>query len=134
MSKPRYGWWSFARRMIELYPGRVQLLRDMQSAAVTVNYQKTPGHGEASRTTERLALVSLGEGPDREMRAVRAAIEETEARIDGKLRMELVRLYYWDGKRRLDAAARRCHISERTAQRWNGDFVRAVARYYGLSL
>lgn len=133
MSKPRYKWWSYVQWMIRLYPGRVELLRDMQSASVTANYSKAPGHGDASRTTERLAMASLGD-VDREVDAVRAAIEDTEARADGKLRMKLIRLYYWDRIGRIDAAARRCYISERTAIKWNGEFVRTVARHFGLPL
>lgn len=133
MSKPRYKWWSYVQWMIRLYPGRVQLLRDMQSATITAKYSAAPRSGGASRTTERLAMASLGD-VDREVEAVRGAIEETEARKDGKLRMKLIRLYYWDRIGRIDAVARRCHISEATARRWHGEFVRAVAMCFGLPM
>lgn len=133
MSSPRYKWWSYVQSMIRLYPSRLEQLRDMQTAAVTAKYSAEPRSGGASRTTERLALASLG-GIDREVEAVRKAIEETEKLPDGKTRLKLIRLYYWRGVRRIDAAASRCHVSEATAKRWNGTFIRTVARYFGLPM
>lgn len=63
---------------------------------------------------------------------MRRALERTAALPDGKLRLRLVRMVYWDRKYTLYAAARVLHISTRTAQRWNSKLVRLTAFNRGL--
>ena len=68
----------------------------------------------------------------RELEAVRAAICHIEGLHSGKERMELVKLYYWKRSHTLFGAAAAVHVSERTALRWNREFVIQVAKNFGL--
>ena len=68
----------------------------------------------------------------RELEAVRAAIRYIEGLHSGKERMELVKLYYWNRSHTLFGAANAIHVSEKTALRWNRDFVMQVAENFGL--
>lgn len=67
-----------------------------------------------------------------ELLAVKRAIDKTLTRRDGTDRLWLVNLVFWQRSCNLVGAARRLHISEVTAQRWHGAFIRAVAEEYGL--
>ena len=99
MSKPRYIWWTYVRRMVEKYPARVR--------AGPVQADGLDG------------LVN------REVEAVRAAIEETD-----DLTMNLIAAYYWRGPKGLEAAAAACYISERNAIYRHGRFIRRVAEKF----
>ena len=64
--------------------------------------------------------------------AVESAISETLSRVDGPLRMRLIKLKYWSKPRStLKEAALVLFISERTAWRYHGDFIRLVAKHMG---
>lgn len=143
MSKPRYWWWSAVRLAIRQYPilaARKNDLQDMQiTKAVTSirdksgrlqDYYAPPGGGGNSRTVERLALVELPPVEEAILEAVRLAIDATENGRDGAEHMALLRDYYWK-RYRLQDAAQRAHIDYKTAQRWNGAFVRRVAQNLG---
>ena len=132
MSKPRYKWWSYVKWMIRLYPERVAELRRRQEASVTANYNAMPGGSEASRTTEELGTVSLGKAVDREVAAVRYAIEHTGYLKDGPERIHLIELIYWKKTHTLTGACDVCHVSERTGQQWHADFIHTVAKYRDL--
>jgi len=62
--------------------------------------------------------------------AVEAAIAETAALPSARERMLIVELVLWKGTHTLDGAALEAHCSERTAQQYNSDFIRAVARNF----
>ena len=132
MSKPRYKWWSYVKWMIRLYPERVAELRRRQEASVTANYNAMPGGSEPSRTTENLGLVTLGNPADREMAAVRMAIEDVTALPDGPLRLRQIELYHWARTHTLDGASAAVNVSDRTGRQWNAEFIRAVAAHFGL--
>lgn len=132
MSKPRYKWWSYVKWMIRLYPERVAELRRRQSAAVTPRYGGTAGGGAPSRTTENLGLASLGRTVDREVAAVRLAIEDTETLPDCAERLLLVDLVFWKHTHTLTGACDALHVSERTGQQWHAEFIYAVARHFDL--
>ena len=132
MSKPRYKWWSYVKWMIRLYPERVAELRRRQEASVTANYNAMPGGSDPARTTETLGLVSLGNPADREMDAVRRAIEDISALPDGSLRLQQIQLYHWARTHTLDGASAAVNVSERTGREWNAEFIRAVAAHFGL--
>lgn len=118
--------------MIRLYPERMAELRRRQEAAVTANYNALPGGSEASRTTEDLGTVSLGKAVDREVAAVRYAIEHTEMLRDGQERIRLIELVYWKKTHTLAGASEACHVSERTGRQWHGDFIHTVAKFCDL--
>lgn len=79
------------------------------------------GYGGGSlRKPERRAEGGTGGGG--------ADIEKTMALPDGEARMKLIRLIYWGNIHTISGAAATAPCSERTAIRWNGDFIRLVGR------
>lgn len=133
MSKPRYPWWSYVKSMIRRYPELCLQEADLHTTAVTPNYGGAPGgHGGRSDPVANAALRSLPEVNRRELAAVRAAVNETKIHEDGKLRLEMIRLYYWKRSRTLFGAAEDVHVSRSTAKRWNTEFVKLVAKNFGL--
>ena len=132
MSRPRYKWWSYVKWMIRLYPERVAELRRRQEAAVTPNYNAMPGGSEPSRTTEELGTASLGRAVDREVVAVRRAIEETERMSTGEIRMGIIDLVYWKKTHTVPGACLACTVAERTGRRYHADFVYLVAKNFEL--
>ncbi len=71
----------------------------------------------------------------RELEAVDTAIEHTRSLTNGESHLELVRLIYWKRSHNVPGAAMALHVSERTALRWHGDFIKAVAlAFFGPAL
>lgn len=68
----------------------------------------------------------------RERDAVYAAIEQTKQRADGDEQLELIDLVFWRRTHTLAGAAMMIPCSERTARRWHTEFIRRVAKNYGL--
>lgn len=68
----------------------------------------------------------------KEKEAVRASIEQTEALANGAERIEFISMVFWKQTHTLAGAAMAIPCSERTARRWHADFIKAVARNYGL--
>ena len=62
-----------------------------------------------------------------EFKAVEAAIEVTSRRRDGEARMKVVTMVLFKGTHRISGAALMIPCSQRTAERWHGDFIREVA-------
>ena len=119
--------------MIRRYPELCSREADLHTTAVTPNYGGAPGsHGGRSDPVANAALRTLPEINRREMDAVRAAIRYIEGLPSGKERMEIVKLYYWKRSHTLFGAANAIHISEKTALRWNRDFIMRVAENFGL--
>lgn len=71
---------------------------------------------------------------EKELEAVRFAIEQTKALRTGEQRMDLLRLAYWTPGGNLYAAADQLGIDRNTARTWSKGFVYAVARnFFGAS-
>nr|DAH24158.1 MAG TPA: HOMEOBOX PROTEIN PAX-6/DNA COMPLEX, PAIRED DOMAIN, TRANSCRIPTION, PROTEIN-DNA.5A [Caudoviricetes sp.] len=70
--------------------------------------------------------------PLKESCAVSEAVGETGALQDGDDRLKFIRLVFWDKTHTLEGAAMAVNCSERTARRWHTDFIKCVARNYGL--
>ena len=51
---------------------------------------------------------------------------------DGEERLKFIRLVFWDKTHTLEGAAMEVNCSDRTARRWHTDFIKCVARNYGL--
>lgn len=68
----------------------------------------------------------------RECEAVRRAIENTLLLNGGTERIELVDIIFWKRTHTIQGAAMVLHLSDRTAQRWHSEFIREVARQFGL--
>lgn len=135
MSKPRYRWWGFARKMIRDYPGLKDALNDLHSQSITANTSGMPSGGGEGRTVETIALRTLPPDDQKVYDAVTRAIQITALRASGEERIAMIRYLYWGKKtRKIEDAAVRCHVSVPTAKRWHGDFVRTVGVCYGFSL
>lgn len=135
MSKPRYLWWGFVRGMIRAYPTLKSELDDLQEQGIAANLSGMPRGGGDGRTVENLALQQLPKDSMEMYDAVAKAVRAAEARTDGRERIRLIRLMYWVKEPRpMQIAALHLHISETTAKRWHGDFVRSVAKNYGFNV
>lgn len=132
MSKPRSRWWGFVRRMIRDYPALSRALDDLHEQSITAQCSGMPSGGGANRSVETIALRQLPEDDQKVYDAVSKAVEGIHLRPDGPSRLKLIELMYWSKHRfTVKSAALALHISEPTAKRWHGDFVRLVGRCYG---
>ena len=132
MSKPRYRWWGFVRAMIRDYPKLKEDLDELHRQNITAGMSGMPKGGGAGRTAESIALRQLPKDDQAVYDAVTRAVEITRLRPDGKERMELIRLMYWGtNPRAMGKVAVLLNISEPTAKRWHGTFVRLVGQCYG---
>ena len=68
----------------------------------------------------------------REKDAVQNAIDKTLEKDDGKDRIKVIELVFFRQTHTIDGAAQVVCCSERTARRWHTDFIRLVAKEYGL--
>lgn len=68
----------------------------------------------------------------REREAVQRAIDQTEQMVDGKERLQVIDLAFFRQTHTLEGAAVLIPCSERTARRWHTDFIKAVAKEFGL--
>lgn len=135
MSKPRYIWWGMVRHMIRMYPSLHSELRDLHQQNTTAQISGMPGGGGSARPLENVALRQLS-GDDQHIHdAVDTAVNGYRLRQDGQDRLRLIRLMYWINKPMpMASAALKLHISDATAKRWHGEFVRSVARAYGFNV
>ena len=67
-----------------------------------------------------------------ECEAVRDALRRAERLPDGAWRVRLVKLTLMERSHTVSGAALECHVSARTARRWNGQFILAVAKNLNL--
>lgn len=135
MSKPKFRWWSFVKAMIRDYPNLKKMWNEIHESSITANYSSMPKGGSVARTVENIALRQMEPDDQKAYDAVSRAIEITRQLPDGKHRMELISLAYWVQRPMpLKSAALLLFISERTAKRWHGSFVRCVAKCYGFQV
>ena len=136
MSKPRYLWWGFMRAAIRAYPRLKRELDDLHEQSITANLSGMPRGGGNGRTVESLALQQLPKDSREMYEAVSGAVKLTETKKDGRERIRLIHLMYWTKRatHSMQSAALILHISEATAKRWHGEFVRLVARCYGFDV
>ena len=132
MSKPREPWWPYVKNILRAYPAMKRELDALRSPAMTARYNPAGGGSGPGRSTEQTAMRELPPQRMREYEAVASAIRKTGHMQDGKLRNELIRLVYFRKRYNLSGAAWACHVSERTARTWHGDFLRLVAHYLDL--
>lgn len=135
MSKPRYRWWGFVCRMIRDYRGLKAEYDNLHTQTITADTSGMPKGGSVGRAVESIALRQLAKDDQAVYDAVTQAITITLLRPDGKDRISLIRFIYWNKKQhRLKDAAIHVHVSEPTAKRWHGDFVRLVGKCYGFAV
>lgn len=132
MSRPRFDWWSYAKKMVRRYPQYCREWQELKVIPTTPNYEAV-GHGSGiSNPTEQVALRLLPLSKQIEFDAVRNAITETEQLKNGKDRIALIRLVYWKNSHTLNGAAYKIGISEQTAWFYHRDFIRLVGLHRGL--
>ena len=134
MSKPRYGWWSYAKYMCRKYPDHKAELAALREPSTTSAMTGLPGGSSPGNPTEHAALRELPPQQMRELRAVEAAIEETRKMESGTQRLAVVDLVLFRKTHTVEGAALKAYISPRTAKRYHADFVREVGQHYGFSL
>lgn len=132
MSKPREPWWPYVKNVLRSYPALKRELNAIRQQSITVRYNAAGGGSGPGRSTEQVALRELPPPRMREYEAVRKAIQKTGRLPDGKLRNDLIRLVYFRKRYNLSGAAWACHVSEPTAKRYHGEFLRLVAFNLGL--
>lgn len=135
MSKPRYLWWGMVRNMIRWYPTLKSELNELHRQKTTAAINGMPGGGGSARTLENVALRRLPGDRQQFYNAVHTAVEGCRTLRDGEERLQLIRLMYWAKMPMpLANAAWQIHVSESTAKRWHGEFVRSVAKAYGFDI
>lgn len=133
MSKPRYDWWSYVKGMIRRYPELCARQEELRRTSLSPDLSGMPhGHGKISDPVADAALRELPEINQREMEAVRKAIEETQKLDNGEERLRMIRLVFWDRTHTLEGAAIKLHRCHRTLVQWSGDFIRCVAKNFGI--
>ena len=132
MSRPRYDWWPYVKGMIRRYPTLKQEYADLHSPSVTANYSGMPRSGCVSRGVEGLAIRELPSTKQREYEAVRRAVETTERYVNGRDRLKVIDMVLWKRSHTLEGAALMVPCSIATAWRYHGEFIKLVAKLYGL--
>lgn len=131
MSKPRYGWWSYAKYMVRIYPKHKKEYNALHKQSMSVDPSRVSGKGY-SRTTENVALCRLPPAQQAEYDAVTKAIETTKLLKDGESRLALIDMVFWKKSHSLDGAAYAVNFSYTWAARAHQSFLRLVGYYRGL--
>lgn len=132
MSKPRYPWWGYARNMIRVYPARKREYEELHQQSMTAQMTGMPGGGGVSRATENIAVRELPYTKQREYEAVKRAVEITMSFPNGSQRMKIIDLVYWKRSHTVEGAAMKAGYSPDRGKQLHGEFVRLVAKFYGL--
>ena len=132
MSKPRDIWWSYVKAMTYRYPALCTLHQQALSQQITPAYSGQSGGSGSGRKTEQAVVRALTRTETREYEAVHLAIRQTRQLPGGAERLRLIRLVYWKRSHTLTGAAMAVHVSIPTAKRWHGEFIRLVAKNFGL--
>lgn len=132
MSKPRYPWWGYARNMIRAYPSRKKEYEELHEQSITASMSGIPAGGGVSRGTEAIAIRELPSSKQREYEAVRRAINTTMLMANGAQRVKIIDLVYWKRSHTVEGAAMKVGYGPDRGKQIHGEFVRLVARNYGL--
>ena len=123
------GWRSDAAGAIRRYPQHLADEQELRKVAVTASLNPSRASHELSRTTENAALKELPPDEQRELDAVRRAIDVTLRRhANGRDRVRLIEMLYWRtySRRSVETASEILHVSASTAKLWRRDFVYLV--------
>lgn len=124
-----YRWRARARAAIKRYPELLQAEADLRAGKVTPAYSGIPGGGSASRTTELLAMRELPKDAQRDLDAVRLALDTIKRYRNADLRLRLVEICYWRRTHSIDGAALLLHVSQDTAHLWDRNMIELVDAY-----
>jgi len=131
ISKPRYTWWGHAINMVKAYPDRCRELKDAKEQIITANYSGYTGHSGVSKPVETLALRQLSKNDQKEMDAVKNALDEIKRSQSGDLKVKLIEMVYFKNPRRIKYAVLKLPIEYDTAKLWHREFIRLVGKHYG---
>ena len=133
MSKPRYGWWSYAKYLTRAYPALKKEYDARHNQHITADYSRIPGGtGTASRSTEVAVLRQLPPARQADYDAVTKAIEQTKRLKTGQERLRLIDMVFWKQSHTLDGATYAIGYSESTGKEFHRDFLRLVGFNRGL--
>ncbi len=118
--------------MIRRYPVLREQYEDLHSQSVTASYSSMPHGGGVGRPIEALAIRELPTNSQREYEAVKQAISSTERYPNGRQRLAIMKMVLWDRRYTLEGAALQVPCSWRTAAQWHSEFIKLVAKNYGL--
>jgi len=130
MSKTKFRWWSYVKRMIRDYPELEREYIRLHEQQITARMTGMPRGGGAGRQTENIAIRELPYTDQREYEAVKRAVETTARLRTGEDRLCMIDLVFWSQTHTLQGAAFRIHCSYRTAVRYHSDFILLVAKNY----
>ena len=131
--RTREDWWEYTKRIIRAYPALKRKAESVGDMPCTPTYSAGGGRGGTNgNPVERAVVDRLTDKEQRRYDAVRQAIAETECMKHGRARLELIDRVYWKRSHTLYGAAMCVPVSEATAKRWNGTFVRLVAEKLNL--
>lgn len=124
------GWRSRAKAAIRRYPELCRAERDLHAGKVTPAYSGMPMGGEATRTTELIAMRQLPRNEQRDLDAVRATLETIDRQYkNADMRRSMIDIVYWRRTHTIDGAAIILHISPSTAHLWDRDLIKLVDAY-----
>lgn len=132
MSHPRYDWWGYCKGMIKRYPLLAAEREALRDPNLIADYSGQPRGGSPGNPTAQGACRTLPGVKEREYQAVADAIRITMKERDGRDRLKLIELMFWARSHTLHGAATAIGVSYRTANRWHSEFIRAVAKNFGL--
>ena len=132
MSKPRYGWWSYAKYLTRIYPALKQEYDDLRDQRITADTARISNRTSVSRTTENATMRQLPPARQADYDAVAKAIERTKLLRTGPERLALIDMVFWKKSHSLDGAAYTLGYSDSTAKRFHRDFLQLVGLYRGL--
>lgn len=132
MSHPRYDWWGYCKGMIKRYPLLAAEREALKEPNLTADYSGEPHGGGPGNPTLQCACRTLRGVKEREYQAVADAVNAAGRKPDGRERLILVDMLFWSRSHTLHGAAMAIGVSYRTANRWHSEFIRSVARNFGL--
>ena len=132
MSKPRYRWWGYVRNVIRAYPELKKEYEALHQQSITANMSGEHGGNSVSRGTENVALRELPRTKQKEYDAVSQAIEITKKFPNSAQRLKIIELVYWKKTHTVEGAAMLTGYGADRGKQIHGDFVRLVAKCYGL--
>ena len=134
MSNPRYGWWSYAKYLVRIYPElkkEYDLLHEQHITSSPGLIHNGGTHSD-SRVTEKTSLRQLTPAKQANFDAVRKAIEQTKKLRTGAERLQTIDLVFWKQSHTLDGAAYKLGYSYDNCKRSHRDFIRLVGFNRGL--
>lgn len=128
-------WEPYIKNVLYAYPELLEQRNALRETATTPAYGGTGGRpSEPSDPVGNAALRELPEHDRRELEAVEKAIATTRAKKNGKTRLVIIQLVYWNRYRiTLEEAARVVHYSYCHTRRMNQEFLEEVAKNIGIA-